>query len=198
MNGHRQGDGRPMGRAGMTMVELMISLVIFGVVIAIVFGFLTESRQSYTATRQKAQYQQGLRAVMSLITREVRSAGCNPGGAAFERFAVADARQIRCRMDLNGDSDVTDTSPDEDITYAFDTATGELSRSVAGGAATVILRGLQDITFNYYDDEGNLLAGLPLNATDRADVAAIDLVMSGEAEEHVTVNYTTRIAVRNN
>jgi prepilin-type N-terminal cleavage/methylation domain-containing protein len=78
------------GRSGMTLVELMISLVIFGVVIAVVFGFLTESRRSYTATRQKAQYQQGLRAVMSLVTREVRSAGCDPGGrrlrAILDRF----------------------------------------------------------------------------------------------------------------
>lgn len=185
-------------RQGMTLVELMVSLVIFGVVIAVVFGFLTESRQSYAATRQKAQYQQGLRAVMSIVTRDVRSAGCDPTNAGFERFALADLRSLRCRMDLNGDTDVTDTGPDEDVTYVFDPDTGDLTRTVAGGAAVVVLRNLQDVTFNYYDGDGNLLNNLPLNATDRAEVAAVDLVMAGEAVDHVPVSYTTRMAVRNN
>jgi prepilin-type N-terminal cleavage/methylation domain-containing protein len=183
-------------RAGMTVVELMVALVIFGVVIGVVFGFLTEARQSYTNTRQKAQYQQGLRAVMSLVTREVRSAGCDPAGAGFERFPLADADQIRCRMDLNGDTDAVDTNPDEDITYAFNAGTGDLTRDVGGGA-TVILRGLTNLSFNYYDEDGNLLNAVPLSAIDRASIRSVDLVMTGETDKHEPVNYTTRIAVRN-
>jgi prepilin-type N-terminal cleavage/methylation domain-containing protein len=183
-------------RAGMTVVELMVALVIFGVIIGVVFGFLTESRQSYTSTRQKAQYQQGLRAVMSLVTREVRSAGCDPAGAGFERFPTATATSFRCRMDLNGDTDAADTNPDEDVTYAFNAGTGELTRNVGGGDV-VILRGLTNLTFNYYDDDGNLLNALPLSATDRADIRAVDLIMSGETDKHEPMTYSTRIAVRN-
>lgn len=192
-NGRQERDAR---RAGMTIVELMVALVLFAVVAGVVFGFLTESRRSYTSTRQKAQYQQGLRAVMSLVTREVRSAGCDPTGAGFERIAIADGTSFRCRMDLNGDADVVDTNPDEDVTYAFNAGTGELSRTV-GGVATVILRGLTNVTFNYYDDAGNLLAGVPLNATQRADVRSVDFVMTGQTAKHEPVSYTTRIAVRN-
>jgi prepilin-type N-terminal cleavage/methylation domain-containing protein len=194
-----QESGRPRReerRAGMTIVELMIALAIFGVIIGVVFGFLTEARQSYSSTRQKAQYQQGLRAVMSLVTREVRSAGCDPAGAGFERFPVAEANQFRCRMDLNGDTDAADTNPDEDITYAFNAGTGDLTRT-AGGIAAVILRGLTDLSFNYYDDDGNLMAAVPLSATDRASIRSVDLVMTGETDKHEPVSYTTRIAVRN-
>lgn len=198
MNRRQTPNRKATGREGMTLVELMVSLTIFGIIIAVIFGFLTESRASYAATRQKAQYQQGLRAVMSIVTRDVRSAGCDPRNVGFERFTLADQRAFRCRMDLNADMDVTDTGPDEDVTYSFDTDTGDLTRTVAGGAAVVVLRDLQDVTFNYYDEEGDLLANVPLNATDRAEVSAVDLVMSGEAEDHVTVSYTTRVAVRNN
>lgn len=187
---------RQATRAGMTVVELMVSLVIFGIIIGVVFGFLTESRQSYTSTRQKAQYQQGLRAVMSLVTREVRSAGCDPAGAGFERIATADAATFRCRMDLNGDTDTADVAPDEDVTYAFNAGTGELTRTV-GGAPAVILRGLTNLQFNYYDDDGNLLNAVPLSATDRAEIRSVDLVMTGETDKHEPVTYTTRIAVRN-
>lgn len=184
------------GRAGMTIVELMVALVIFGIIIGVVFGFLTESRQSYTSTRQKAQYQQGLRAVMSLVTREVRSAGCDPNSINFESFPVADAATLRCRMDLNGDTDTADTNPDEDVTYAFNAATGDLTRT-AGGVGAVILRGLTNVQFNYYDRDGNLLNALPLSATDRAAIRSLDLVMVGETGQQEPVTYTTRIAVRN-
>lgn len=187
-------------RRGMTMVELMVSLVIFAVVIGVVFGFLTESRRSYSSTRQRAQYQQGVRAVMSLVTREVRSAGADPSplSPGFERIPVAGANTLRCRMDLNGDRDTDDLNPDEDVTYTYDPDTDTLSRQVGAGAAVVVLRELTSFGFNYYDNDGDLLVNVPLNATDRAEVAAIDLVIGGETDDHQTVNYTTRIAVRNN
>lgn len=191
-----KGSGMRTGRAGMTIVELMVALVIFGIIIGVVFGFLTESRQSYTSTRQKAQYQQGLRAVMSLVTREVRSAGCDPNGINFEAFPMADVSTFRCRMDLNGDTDTADTNPDEDVTYAFNAATGDLTRTV-GGVNAVVLRGLTNLQFNYYDRDGNLLAALPLSATDRAEIRSLDLVMVGATDRHEPVTYTTRIAVRN-
>lgn len=183
-------------RDGMTVVELMVALVIFGVIIGVVFGFLTESRQSYSSTRQKAQYQQGLRAVMSLVTREVRSAGCDPTGTGFESFPAADANTFRCVMDLNGDTDTVDTNPDEDVTYAFDAGTGDLTRT-AGGNNVVILRGLTNLQFNYYDADGNLLGAVPLSATDRALIRSVDLVMVGESDRYEPVSYTTRIAMRN-
>ncbi|MBK8167909.1 MAG: prepilin-type N-terminal cleavage/methylation domain-containing protein [bacterium] len=185
-----------VGRAGMTVVELMVALVIFGVIIGVVFGFLTESRRSYSSTRQKAQYQQGLRAVMSLVTREIRSAGCDPTAVGFEAFPAADVNSFRCVMDLNGDTDTADTNPDEDVTYAFDAGTGDLTRTV-GGANTVILRDLTNLQFNYYDADGNLLNALPLSATDRALIRSVDLVMVGAAREHEYTSYTTRIAMRN-
>ena len=53
-------------RHGFTMVELMVSLAIFGVVMGVVFGFLVGARNSYQDTRERVQYQQSMRAVMSL------------------------------------------------------------------------------------------------------------------------------------
>ena len=63
-------------RKGMTMVEMMVALAIFAVVSTVVIGFLTSSRRTYNTTSDRAHYQQSLRAVFSLMTRELRSAGC--------------------------------------------------------------------------------------------------------------------------
>ena len=66
-------------RRGMSLTELMIALAIFGVIMGVLFGFLSGARSSYSDTRERAQYQQSMRAVMSLVTREIRSTGDGPG-----------------------------------------------------------------------------------------------------------------------
>jgi len=59
-------------------------------------------------------YQQGLRAVMFWSrARCARRAATRAAG--FERSG-GDARVLRCRMDLNADTDVAGHNPDEDIT----------------------------------------------------------------------------------
>jgi prepilin-type N-terminal cleavage/methylation domain-containing protein len=183
-------------RRGMTLVELMIALVIFGIVIGVVFSFLSGTRTSYTETRQRVQYQQSVRAVLSLLTREIRSAGCDPALAGFDPFAVADVSQVRCQADLNGDADVVDADPDESVTYTFNAGTGELTRTTALGAF-ILLRDLQNWTFTYFDGDGNVLAAVPLNALDRARVREVMIDIAGETAQGEAVQYATRISLRN-
>ena len=181
-------------RRGLTFTELMISLAIFGVIMIVIFGFLSGARNSYSETRERAQYQQSMRAVMSLITREVRSAGCDPTEIGFDRLAVADAGRLQCRMDLNGDNDFADISPDENISYTF--AGGNLTRN-NGTGNQVILRGVQAFTFTYFDDVGNELAAVPLSAANRALVRFVGINIQGLTDRGEPVTYTTRIALRN-
>lgn len=183
-------------RRGMTLIELMISLSIFGIIMGVVFSFMTGARRSYTDTREKAQYQQSVRAVLSLLTREIRSTGCDPTSAGFENFGLADDVALQCRMDLNGDGDVTDVGPDESVTYAYNAATGELLR-FDGAVAMIILRGLNAMNFTYYDANGAVLGAVPLSSLDRAMVRFVEVNIDGETEQGEPVNYTTRIALRN-
>ena len=185
---------KKINRQGMTLTELMISLAIFGVIMAVLFGFLTGSRNSYTDTRERAQYQQSMRAVMSLVTREIRSTGCDPTENGFDRFALADGDQLECRMDLNGDSDFVDIGPDENISYRF--AAGDLIRN-NGSGDQVILRGVQNLTFTYFDVDGNPLAALPLSAANRTLIRFVGIAIQGETIRGEPVIYTTRIALRN-
>mgnify|MGYP003845206375 CR=1 FL=1 len=59
---------KQIDRKGLTLSELMISLAIFGVIMGVMFSFLTGARNSYSETRERAQYQQSMRAIMSLVT----------------------------------------------------------------------------------------------------------------------------------
>lgn len=183
-------------RAGMTLVEMMVALAIFAVVTTVVIGFLTNSRRTYDSTSDRAHYQQSLRAVFSLITRELRSAGCDPAEVGILGLATADDTTLRCRMDLDGDGSTLGTSPDEDITYSYDAALAELSRTVAGNTI-VILRDVQGVQFTYFDEEGNSLASTPLSATDRELVRFVDISVDGELRDGEPVTYSTRVFVRN-
>ncbi len=187
---------KKIDRRGLTLTELMISLAIFGVIMGVLFGFLVGARNSYSDTREKAQYQQSMRAVISLITREVRSAGCNPeeNGFAFDKFAVADVGQLQVRMDLNGDQDFVDVGPDENVSYSF--AGGNLTRD-NGNGAQVILRGIQAFTFTYFDAVGNELNAVPLSAVNRDLVRFVGINIQGQTDRGDPVTYTTRIALRN-
>ncbi|MEN8164148.1 MAG: prepilin-type N-terminal cleavage/methylation domain-containing protein [Acidobacteriota bacterium] len=185
---------KQIDRQGLTLSELMISLAIFGIIMGVMFGFLTGARNSYSETRERAQYQQSMRAVMSLVTREIRSAGCDPEEVGFDNFAIADAQQLVCRMDLNGDKDFVDIGPDENISYTF--AAGDLVRN-NGTGDQVILRGVQALTFTYFDATGNPLAAVPLSAANRALVRFVGINIQGQTDRGEPVAYTTRIALRN-
>jgi len=185
-----------LDRRGLTLTELMITLSIFGVIMAVMMGFLTGARNSYSDTRERAQYQQSMRAVMSLMSREVRSAGCDPAGAGFDTFTYADAVGVQYQMDLNGDSDVADTSPDETVAYIWQSGTGNLFR-IAGGNVQVIMRGVTNMNFAYFDVNGAALVTTPLSATDRALVRHMNVTIEGETDRGEPVSYTTRVALRN-
>jgi prepilin-type N-terminal cleavage/methylation domain-containing protein len=185
-----------IGRSGMTVVELLVSLTIFAVISAVVIGFLTGSRRTYEDTSDRAGYQQSLRAVFSLLSREIRSAGCDPAQIGVDRFPLADGESLRCQMDLDGDGTITGISPDEDITYTFTAGDGELTRTTISGDQT-ILRGVQAVTFSYFDNDGNALTSLPLSAADRRDVRFVGIAIAGETPRGDPVTYSTRVLVRN-
>ncbi len=186
----------PPHREGMTLIEMMVALAIFAVVTAVVIGFLTGSRRTYEDTSDRAHYQQSARAVLSLMTRELRSAGCDPGEVGIEKLVIADGTTLRCRMDLDGDGSTLGTNPDEDIRYVYDATSAELWRTTASGTVT-ILRDVDGLLFGYRDEAGNPLGSTPLTSADRERVRFVDVQLEGELDNGEPVTYQTRIHLRN-
>lgn len=183
-------------RRGMTLIELMISVTIFTLVMAAVMTFMVQSRRSYSDTSDRIHYQQGLRAVVSMMTRELRSAGCDPTEVGFDEFTLASTIGLQCRMDLNGDSDVLDNSPDETVTYNYNAGQQELWRN-DGVNNMVVLRDVTNVVFRYFDENGVELVNTPLNAVDRDRVRSVAVTLAGETESGEPVDLTSRIVLRN-
>ncbi len=185
-------------RQGLTLVEMMISLAVFGVVMGVVFGFMSGTRDNYDDTRAKVRAQQAVRAAVSMMTSEIRSAGCDPTDAGFDRFVVASDRILRCRADLNGDGDTMDNSPDEDVTYTYSLGTAELLRNCNDGSGDLaILHRMRGVRFQYRDAAGHILSPLPLSALDRALVRYVEIFVDGETADGQPFDYRTSVMVRN-
>jgi len=183
------------GRAGMTLVELMVAISIFGVVTAVIFTFLTNSRASYSDMSTRVEFQQAARAVLELMATEIRTAGCNPNDAAFERFPWAAAQSYQCRMDLNGNKAIEVTEPAEDVSYAYNAGAHELVRN-SGAGGQVILHNVTGLDFRYFDVAGVELAR-PVTVANRARIRSVQIDISGTTERGEPVRYVTRVNVRN-
>src|SRR5712691_8896137 len=108
---------------GMTLVELLIAMALVGVVMGGVTRSFVNQRKITAIQSQRVTLIQQAQAAMDLVTREFRTAGTNPTGAAFVPVTYSTAR-LEIRADLNGNG-TTDTTndPDEHLLYDDTTAT---------------------------------------------------------------------------
>ena len=64
-----------VNKKGMTLVELLIALVVCSILMAAMFGSFINQQKSYAVQDQVIDMQQGLRAGIDRMTREIRMAG---------------------------------------------------------------------------------------------------------------------------
>ena len=105
----------PHSESGFTLVELLITMVISGVIMAAVYAAYTVNQKVYTEQQHVVYMQQNIRASLQVLGREIRMAGYNPAGGSGSGIVDALPGSVRFAMDLNEDGDVTDT--DEDVSY---------------------------------------------------------------------------------
>ncbi len=114
---------------GFTLVELMITMVISGIIVAAIYAAYILQQRTYTAQDQVAEMQQNIRAAMMIVNKEVRMAGydhgngtndasCNVGATGspvVPGVLSAAAGQLDFSMDLNSNGDCAD--PGENLSY---------------------------------------------------------------------------------
>ena len=184
---------------GMTLVELLISMAILGVVMGGVTRSFVQQRKITAIQTQRVALIQHAQAAMDLVTRELRTAGTNPTGAAFVPVTYHAAR-LEIRADLNGNG-TTDTNndPNEHLIYAYDSAHKRLTRD-AGSGAEPLVDNLQAFTFQYLDSAGAATtvssAIRQLQITITARTAASDPTYTAN-HGYRTFTMTSVIALRN-
>jgi type IV pilus assembly protein PilW len=137
--------------AGFTIIELLISMAIIGIMIGSLFSFSIAQRKYFSLQEQISGMTQNTRAAMDMIMGELAMAGYSPSGAAFSGIPYSTS-QLQIYADLNGDGTVTD--PNENIVYTHDASSKRILRDTGGGNQP-LAENIQGFIFQYLDDQGN-------------------------------------------
>ncbi len=114
---------------GMSLVELLVVLAVSGIVMAAMYGIFIGQQRNYGIQDQVVELQQGLRAAMDRMTREIRMAGY--GGDILAAFG-----------EVNGFSQLitpVDNGHRDSITILMAQQVTTLSQNAAAGATTLQL-----------------------------------------------------------
>ncbi len=143
---------------GFTLVELMISLAMTGIIVAAVYSVYTLQQKTSTAQDQVVEMQQNIRAAVLTVMREMRMAGYDQATGTKATITAANATSIT--FDLINDSGTLNT-----ITYGFapgddvdsdgivDNTEGiaALRREINGGGLQPLAENIEAIEFQYKD-----------------------------------------------
>ena len=166
--------------AGFTLVELLIALALGLVVLTSVSSAFISQRKTYDAQEQMTEMIQGTRAVMEIITREVKLAGFDPQKGISGHTNVAgipySATQLELRADLDGDGTASASDSNELIIYTHDGTNLELDRNAgqAWSGARLLAENIQAFTFTYWKSDGTEV----LATADEADIRQIKITIT--------------------
>mgnify|MGYP003393991698 CR=1 FL=1 len=95
---------------GFTLIEILVSLAILGIVLAGIYSVYNMQHKSYIVQEQVAEMQQNERIALQMITRDIRTAGlglaCKQSGIIFTEDANGNGA-LNNGEDINGDTLLT-------------------------------------------------------------------------------------------
>ena len=156
---------------GFTLVELLITMAIAGIVLGAVYGTYRSQQKSYVAQDQVGAMQQNLRAAMDYMARDIRMAGYDP--LLSGNFGITDIklRSMNNVEDDSGNSSIKFTmDKDEDgvldsnetiyyCIYDYPVASPDgnpdLARAVGGGGRQLLGQNIQALGLAYAFDSDN-------------------------------------------
>lgn len=131
---------------GFTLVELIISLVIFMIVTGAIYGLLEVSRAGQTSTDQKVEAIQNVRNALNAIGRDALNAGFNyPVNGALLPRQTDPSMGLKALLGVNVP---TDSSADylTPVIVGHDVTNNNISRT--GAITDQVTFAFQDVTFN--------------------------------------------------
>jgi prepilin-type N-terminal cleavage/methylation domain-containing protein len=186
-----------LGRQGFTLVEMMMTLLIFGVVLGVVTQVFFGTQGMYSQTSQRADQQMSTRAGLTVMTEEIRRAGADPDLTGITALMAADDDTVRVRAELNDVAGIQTAEPSEDVTYFWDDVTEALMRDSGTGPQPMIPN-VVAFQMQYFDANNNVLGPLPLNTAQADMVRSVGITITTETREGGQLTTTTRVGLRNN
>ena len=177
---------------GFTVVELMISIAVAGVVMAGIYSVNRSQQKSYIIQEQVVVMQQSLRGAMDLMEREIRMAGFDPyrhSGAGI-REPIESNTLLFCFVadddgyDNDGDGDVDENGELKTIRYAlYDSGADgdyDLGRKVGAGTNKAVAENIDALDVVFLREDGTPTA----NVSEMRSIQITLVARSGRIDPH--------------
>lgn len=142
-------------QAGFTLVELLVSLAVAGIVMAAIYSSYTSQQKAYVTQEQVAMMQQNLRAALYHLERDIRMAGYDPTGKLGAGIVTAAANSFRLTKDDGTSTPNGILDSNEDVTYRLD---GQILRKDPGSQQ--VAENIDALNLVYLDANGAVTATL--------------------------------------
>lgn len=130
------------GQSGLTLIELMVSLVLGLVLVGGVLNIFVSNRETYRVNENLTRMQENARTGFDFMARDLREAGQNPCGTKLVANLIRKASAIPWWADWNKGTVIgVDGSQDRTDIVAFGTGT---NARVAGTDGVLVIRAGQD------------------------------------------------------
>ncbi|MDP2107262.1 MAG: prepilin-type N-terminal cleavage/methylation domain-containing protein [Desulfobulbaceae bacterium] len=139
-------------QTGFTLVEIMITLAISGLVMGAVYTSFRSQQNTYVAQDQVVEAQQSVRAAMNMMTREIRMATYHPltgtGG-----ITTALTTQLIFATEINNLG--TMQTIEYRLYDAYGDGDNDIGRAIDGGAIVPLAENIDALEFLYLDQDNN-------------------------------------------
>lgn len=202
-----QGKKVENNKRGFTVFELLISLAIMSIALTSIYGLYMSYVRVYTTEGVTSRVQQGVRAGMNMMVRDIRMAGLDPTGTGSFGIVEATPQSIRFTADRDMDGEIDD--PDlsggliesnlEQIAFSFDEGTNLLEMMLYKSDDTIeisdtMLDNVSNLNFTYLDADDAVTADL---SEIRTVIIALTVRKPAGRGDPVSRTLTKRIRCRN-
>lgn len=156
-------------QAAFTLIELLITMVIFSVAATAIYTSYLTQQKTYVAQAEVTAMQQNIRAGMYHLERELRMAGFDPHNTAEAGFLIAENDELQLTADLNEDGNMLAGTNDENEQVRYAVSDGYLRREAWGGGLQPLAQNIEVLDLVYLDEDNDVLN------PDLGDVSANDL-----------------------
>lgn len=155
------------GGDGFTLVELLVTLAVSGILMSGVYAAFMSQQNSYVVQEQVVEMQQNIRAGLDLMVRDIRMAGYDPGKNLNAGITLAAPNRLSFSRDRDGTGATLDVmsfgfsnANDADNDGIADAGSAPLGRDINAGGFQPLAEDIHAIEFRYLDAEGVVTAAL--------------------------------------
>jgi type IV pilus assembly protein PilW len=175
-------------QSGMSLIELLVSMVILAIVMAGVAQYIANQTKLMRQDEMLANMQQNVRAAMDVVSRDIRSAEYDtyysPSSSPFRKFNQANANLCIFYTNLNNNAAI-DTSSDQtrNETKGFrgpPTLVGDSVQTYTNlpGNWQSMAKNIESLTFRYFD-KNDVEIATPVPAVRMGDIFSVQIRIVG-------------------